>query len=465
MSATAKAVVETVRTIISRIDDAEKDVISSAMLTGLDDAYSVMENISDSGDISSQVLNALAPLLRVWVEHGLFTRTPHDLAANVEQAARTVHKVFSGDTMPTPADITGLFRQLQQLFIFAVTCPAVVQPVFAPQMHQLSGVLHFVGALNKLQLAPPPSAVQPPVPDVGTAVFRCVAPSCSKIFSRLFHLQLHARLHDPAAPALDCNECDETFARAVDLKKHMDAHTFRCAGCDVTFESRESIEEHQIVEEGGDCDGADMDVNEPAELDMTVEEGEITPEAFYRAVHAALPLRGLLQAYASTAVAASAGLAPAAAQAGTTPALAPPRAPQARAPSKSVTPKVLNAKPATTVSQPPKTTISKQPVSSAPAKKAPMQPVAVVKDVKPSQPAAEEPAVPEVIEPVLSFDNDLIAQMMNSAAAMAEAELWEDYGEGEVDAEGFDGEYEDYGEQGEGTQDCMEVDQDEQPAS
>ena len=487
---TAEAdVLATVKRLLARLDDADKDVVSSAQLSGLDDAYTTFKRMAEGGAVSNQTLNALAPLVRSWIDHGLFERVPHDVPANVETAARAVFTVFAATPLPSLAQIQALQKQLHQLFLFAVTCAPALPPLTAPAMHQLSGVLHFIGALNKVQLAPPPSAAGPPaVPDLGTAIFRCVAPACPKVFSRLFFLQLHARLHDPPgrSQSLRCCECTETFLRAVDLNKHLDAHAYRCAGCGETFPSRDVVEDHQLSDESGSCDGADIDEHTPPRMDYAIEDGEIVPEAFYRAVNAALPLQGILQTYASTAVASGhAGLTPAApapapgAVAAKRPPGAPPTkpgqiktgpgAPRPRAPS-STTPKpigTLSAKPSTSTTAPPNASKQLAQKKPAPSKGPKTEPhastsalpratviPATMMSVMSATPnamdadldAAAAAAMAAVAEaaaqlPAVGADDvglgdDLIAQMMSSAAALAEAELWGDDGTYEGEGEG-----------------------------
>ncbi|KAH7106243.1 hypothetical protein BKA62DRAFT_601774, partial [Auriculariales sp. MPI-PUGE-AT-0066] len=440
-------VVATVRALLARLDDADKDVASSAQLSGLDDAYTTLKRIADGGSVPNTTLNAIAPLLRSWIDHGLFERAAHDVPANVESAARAVFNLFAASALPSADKIQTLQKQLHQLFLFAVTCAPALPPLTAPAMHQLSGVLHFIGALNKLQLAPPPTATGPPaVPDLGTAIFRCTAPQCPKVFSRLFYLQLHARLHDPPgrSQTLRCSECTETFNRAWDLNKHLDAHTYRCSGCSAIFSSRDVVEDHQASDPDGACDGAEIEERVPPRMDYAVEDGEVVPEAFYRAVNAALPLQGVLQTYVSTAVASGAGLA--ANTPGAAPGAAPatpgvPRQPGAlpgRPPVKagSVAPRPgaprLAGKTPTAGPGTPSLAFGRPAVG---AKK-----VLSAKLVRPDAIAAAAAAAAAMAAgpgPGDATDaNDLIAQLMSNAAALAEAELWDDYGEEETGQDG-----------------------------
>lgn len=416
------AVVSTVRLILSRLDDADKDVASSAVLVGHDDAYAVLKRVADGAEIPTSLLNVLAPLVRSWVDHGLFVRNTHDLAANVDAATRAISAVFTPPAAPTASTVHALQREMHQIFLFAVTAAPAAGPFHAPILHALGGVLHFVAALHKLQLAPPPAAaphLQPPVPDIGTAVFRCAAPACGKLFTRLFFLQSHARLHGPSN--LACSQCSDTFSRGADLNKHLDAHSFRCTGCNAVFPSRDVIEEHQDT---GECQGADIDERTPERVDHSVEDGEIVPDAFHRAMQIVVPLQTTLQAYAAQAVANGAAVLETGPIASPRPAAAAPARP---APVKKRPRSVSGSSPA--VSAPPAPPVAPAPTPAPPAPPAPAP-----------APATPAPAPVPVSAPTLT-ETDLVAQTLAAAMAQAEAELMQDYDEDYVEGEGGEEEY------------------------
>ncbi|KZV90599.1 hypothetical protein EXIGLDRAFT_770654 [Exidia glandulosa HHB12029] len=419
-------VVSTVQLILSKLDDADKDVAASAVLVGYDDAYAVLKKVADGGEISNNLLNVLAPLVRSWVDHGLFIRKTHDVAANVEDATRAVSAVFSSSA-PTASAVHAVQHQMHQLFLFAVTAAPAAGPTHAPLLHALGGVLHFVGALHQLQLAPPPAAaphLQPPVPDIGTAVFRCAAPGCGKLFTRLFFLQAHARLHGP--PTLACSQCAETFSRGADLNKHLDAHSFRCAGCNGVFPSRDVIEDHQSGEDSEECKDADIEERTPEPLDHSVEEGEILADSFGRAIQSVIPLQTTLQTYAAQAVASGAAVL----ETGPSPKPGHTRAARAATRDRSISTSVPAA--------------SATPAAAAVVTPAPPTPVpapAIAAQLPPPTPAPEPTPTPAPA-PALS-ESELVAQALAAAMAQAEAELMEDYGDEEY-AEGEGGGEEEY---------------------
>ncbi|EJD45969.1 hypothetical protein AURDEDRAFT_124401 [Auricularia subglabra TFB-10046 SS5] len=444
MTATEQAALATIRDILSRLDDADKDVASSAVMPAHENAYATLKRIADGGAIPTNLLNALAPIVRSWVDHSLFVRTVHDVAANVDAATRAVHAAFANPATVAEPAVVALHKQLHQLFLFCVTAATASPPPIAAQLHGLSAVLHFVAGVHRLGLAPPPTQPQPPVPDIGSAIFRCAHPACGKLFARLFHLQFHAKLHDPAAKRLACSQCKDTFVRGADLNRHLDGHSFRCAGCNGVFSSREVIEDHQTDDDAGECKDADVEERAPPKVDPAAEpeEGEISYDAFNRAIYTVLPLQPVLQAYAAAVVAAG-NMASPASVAAPSPSPVPAHARAIRTgPLPHALPAVLGPVPPPVHSSPPAAapTPTPAPVTPAPAAAPTPTPAPESAPTPTPVPAPPTPA-PAPAEPAAAAPApaDLIAQTLAAAMAQAEAELMEDY-DGEY-AEGDGEEY------------------------
>ncbi|KAI6121884.1 hypothetical protein F5141DRAFT_1061486 [Pisolithus sp. B1] len=205
------------------------------------------------------------------------TSLVHDIEHQVTEAVRTVsnaltaHHTTGGGALD-PSVISGIQLQLHQIFLFAVTLSARS----GQEMHtlqEIGGLIQVIGVLSGIQIAPtvtPQNAPAPPdirdpahfsrplahlesnttpsvFSDIGTAVYPCLVPRCSKTFSRLFSLRAHQRIHAAHRPFC-CTICPASFARNHDLKRHSKLHekrAWQCAGCDKLFSRRDAIKRHK----------------------------------------------------------------------------------------------------------------------------------------------------------------------------------------------------------------------------
>lgn len=198
--------------------------------------------------------------------------THHDMQAQVTEAVRVVTQALSAAGATThplePALVKSIQLQLHQIFLFAVTSSAR-GGTDMNALQEICGLIQVIGVLSGIQIGPTPDAISqpaqqpsgqpsnanratsapaiPPVQagDIGTAVYPC--PTCRKIFSRLYSLRAHLRIHGPERP-FHCTSCPATFARSYDLKRHTKLHdktAWRCSGCDKMFSRRDAIKRHK----------------------------------------------------------------------------------------------------------------------------------------------------------------------------------------------------------------------------
>lgn len=198
-----------------------------------------------------------------------------DLLTQVTDAVRIVTQTLSVHTASSrpldPALVASIQLQLHQIFLFSVTSSAG-GGADMNALQEISGLIQVIGVLSGIQIGPTPdtndqtgdvspnetvlpstpltqtsaqaiSAVQ--IGDIGTAVYPC--PTCRKIFSRLYSLRNHQRVHG-LDRSLKCTTCAATFVRAHDLKRHAKLHektTWKCTGCGKSFSRRDAITRHK----------------------------------------------------------------------------------------------------------------------------------------------------------------------------------------------------------------------------
>lgn len=193
-----------------------------------------------------------------------------DLLARVTDAVRIVTQTLGVHSVVSPLDpsvVDSIQLQLHQIFLFAVTSSSNGGTEMNP-LQEISGLIQVIGVLSGIQIGPiadphnetapkdQPSKTTPgassnsivpsiPKGDIGTAVYPCT--TCRKIFSRLFSLRAHQRVHG-SDRSYQCTICSVNFVRSHDLKRHAKLHektTWRCTGCGKSFSRRDAITRHK----------------------------------------------------------------------------------------------------------------------------------------------------------------------------------------------------------------------------
>ena len=297
---------------------------------------------------------------------------PTDLQSNITAAVRIITDALTANPSPgsmNAALIASIQLQLHQIFLFAVTSSAGGGPEMNA-LQEISGLIQVIGVLSGIQIssAPPGALHDPksisftpsqfasnnnannawlsPAPsllpsahptDIGTAVYPCLIPSCRKVFSRLYNLRAHQRMHAVHRP-FRCSSCPASFARNHDLKRHAKLHdkrAWKCCGCNKVFSRRDAIKRHKKgTRTRGSKEDACLDA-EVVEVDLaqqdeslkegrrakiwsgivgsqpsassadcgddkSLEEGEVDRDVVARTQAAILSLHGLLQSYVAT---------------------------------------------------------------------------------------------------------------------------------------------------------------------
>ncbi|KAL4251014.1 hypothetical protein ABKN59_006584 [Abortiporus biennis] len=378
-----------------------------------------------------------------------------DLLSEINGAVRVVLGAFSSiaptNRPPDPAFVSSIHQQLHQIFLFAVTSGPRARPENASSLQELAGLIQMLGILSSIpigSLPPPPPATSPwnsdqhstsPPPDIGTAVYPCLGPSCHKVFHRLYSLRTHQRVHTLLDRPYRCPQCPASFLRNHDLKRHLKLHerkAWKCCGCDKVFSRRDAIKRHKDTKgrtggKGGDgeiCATADIlevevdreegeeEVSRRAKIwngivanqlagaaateglhspqDGVMEEGEISLQVIHEAQNVVLRLHTILQSHVATAL-------------GTN---APPHLPPHMAPpqpSGHPHPGFFSSPQPTLPTPPPH---QPQPMASLPAPPAPSPP-----------PPVELPTS-SIAEEQTKLLEQAIAQAASAAQAQAEAE-------------------------------------------
>ena len=86
---------------------------------------------------------------------------------------------------------------------------------------------------------------------IGTAeeLIRCPFPGCIKIFNRAYNFKSHFKIHTGDRP-FKCNDCDLSFARCHDLRRHEKIHkkgnqnSNKCEFCNRLFSRPDALNRH-----------------------------------------------------------------------------------------------------------------------------------------------------------------------------------------------------------------------------
>lgn len=213
------------------------------------------------------------------------TELQHHLTEAVHIISQAVGTTATRNLDPV---LVGSIRlQLHQVFLFAVTSSAGGGSPEMNALQEISGLIQVIGVLSGIQIgqnldraqALPAPGMDPWVvgalgPDIGTAVYPCLMPNCRKIFSRLYSLRAHQRIHATHRP-FRCNACPASFARNHDLKRHLKLHdktAWKCCGCQKVFSRRDAIKRHK---DGNKARGLRNEACADSEvLEVQLDEGE-----------------------------------------------------------------------------------------------------------------------------------------------------------------------------------------------
>ncbi|KAH9893934.1 hypothetical protein C8Q73DRAFT_646971 [Cubamyces lactineus] len=181
-----------------------------------------------------------------------------DLLHHLSEAVRIISQALSSAPAHRPsidpALISSIQLQLHQVFLFAVTSAPRAIDGRMPALQELAGLVQMLGVLSGIHIGNPPPhwhippGAAPPPPDIGTAVYPCLVPGCSKTFHRLYSLRTHQRFHTLEHRPYRCMQCPASFVRNHDLKRHALLHekkAWRCAGCNKIFSRRDAIKRHK----------------------------------------------------------------------------------------------------------------------------------------------------------------------------------------------------------------------------
>ncbi|EPQ52702.1 hypothetical protein GLOTRDRAFT_140346 [Gloeophyllum trabeum ATCC 11539] len=212
-----------------------------------------------------------------------YTPDYESLSTQVQNAVLIITDALSRSmpTSPRPVDaslIASVQVPLHQIFLFAVTSSSGTHGQGAHLLQEIGGLIQVLGVLSGIQIGQHPGVEASS--DIGTAVYRCLLPSCNKTFIRLYSLRAHQRLHSQLTAQGDrpyqCNICPATFARNHDLKRHMKLHeskAYKCLGCNKTFSRRDALKRHKNAARGkGVGKGEECVDAEVVDVDLEEEE-------------------------------------------------------------------------------------------------------------------------------------------------------------------------------------------------
>ena len=179
-----------------------------------------------------------------------------DILAQITEAVSTISAAFSSQSPtngpPDPQLIEPIQYPLHQVYLFAVTSAPRSRPEQSNALQELGALIQMLGVLSKVPIGPAPTPWGAPAPtappDIGTAVYPCLVPGCSKTFHRLYTLRTHQRLHALVDRPYRCPSCPASFQRNHDLKRHAKLHdktAYKCCGCGKIFSRRDAIKRHK----------------------------------------------------------------------------------------------------------------------------------------------------------------------------------------------------------------------------
>lgn len=210
-----------------------------------------------------------------------------DILAQVSQAVATITAAFSAHPQtngpPDPQLIAPIQYPLHQVYLFAVTSAPRARPEQTNALQELGALIQMLGVLSKVHIGPAPTpwgAPEPATPpDIGTAVYPCLFPGCTKTFYRLYSLRTHQRLHALVDRPYRCPSCPASFQRNHDLKRHAKLHdktAWKCCGCGKIFSRRDAIKRHKDSRGRGGKGHVDIAcaTAEIEEVEVDKEEGE-----------------------------------------------------------------------------------------------------------------------------------------------------------------------------------------------
>lgn len=210
-----------------------------------------------------------------------------DILAQISQAVRTISNAFSShppaNAPPDPQLIAPIQYPLHQVYLFAVTSAPRARPDQIHLLQELGALIQMLGVLSKVPIGPAPIPWGAPAPaappDIGTAVYPCLVPGCTKTFYRLYSLRTHQRLHALVDRPYRCPVCPASFQRNHDLKRHTKLHdktAWKCCGCGKIFSRRDAIKRHKDSRGRGGKGHVDIAcaTAEIEEVEVDKEEGE-----------------------------------------------------------------------------------------------------------------------------------------------------------------------------------------------
>ncbi|EKM54718.1 uncharacterized protein PHACADRAFT_258735 [Phanerochaete carnosa HHB-10118-sp] len=210
-----------------------------------------------------------------------------NILAQISQAVRTISAAFSSHMQtngpPEPQLIALIQYPLHQVYLFAVTSVPRARQEQIHLLQELGALIQMLGVLSKVPIGPAPTPWGAPAPaappDIGTAVYPCLVPGCTKTFYRLYSLRTHQRLHALVDRPYRCPVCPASFQRNHDLKRHTKLHdntAWKCCGCGKIFSRRDAIKRHKDSRGRGGKGHVDLAcaTAEIEEVEVDKEEGE-----------------------------------------------------------------------------------------------------------------------------------------------------------------------------------------------
>lgn len=210
-----------------------------------------------------------------------------DILTQISEAVRTISTAFASHPSTSgpldPQLIAQIQYPLHQVYLFAVTSAPRARPDQINVLQELGALIQMLGILSKIPIGPAPMLWGAPAPtappDIGTAVYPCLVPGCTKTFYRLYSMRTHQRLHALVDRPYRCPSCPASFQRNHDLKRHAKLHdktAWKCCGCGKIFSRRDAIKRHKDSRGRGGKGHVDIAcaTAEIEEVEVDKEEGE-----------------------------------------------------------------------------------------------------------------------------------------------------------------------------------------------